>query len=106
MRILKTRQSEKLEDYELKKVKELKADWFVYYYKTGDYDGSGFCVWRKDTKFFYTDMGHCSCYGPTDDLISIPYNSIDDIEKIAGNSDYNGAKAVIQLIKTTNLCVK
>ncbi len=52
-------------------------------------------------KYFYTDMGHCSCYGPTSNLNSIPYDSLEDIEKFADN--YNQGKQVIELIKEKKL---
>lgn len=98
MEIIKTEDSEELADYELKDVNKLEADWFIYCYKYGDYSGSGMAVWKKDSKFFYCSLGHCSCNGPTEDLGSIPYNSLNDIEKIMGNYDDEG-KSVLKLIK-------
>lgn len=59
---------EKLDGYELDVIKELKADWFVYRYESGSYDGSGFAIWKKGTKYFYEYLSHCSCYGPTENI--------------------------------------
>lgn len=101
MKIRKTKTSEEFNEYELKDIKKLEADWFVYYYESGCYDGQGFAIWKKDEKYFYSNLGHCSCYGPTDDLNSIPYSNFGDIEKIGKN--YSNAKQVIDYIKSHKL---
>lgn len=39
--------------------------WAVYWYENGGYDGSGELVaLGKDGFLYYTNLGHCSCYGP------------------------------------------
>lgn len=97
MKIFKIKDSRELEDYELAPVEKLNVDWFVYYYEYGDYEGNGFAVWKKDGKYFYGDLGHCSCYGPTENLSSIPYDRLEDIAKFADN--YNKGQEVINLIR-------
>ena len=59
---------EKLAGYELDVVKSLKADFFVSKYESGSYDGSGMAIWKRGRKWFYDNLGHCSCYGPTENL--------------------------------------
>lgn len=98
MEIIKTQNSEELSKYELKNVKKLKADWFVYIYQYGSYEGYGMAIWKKDGKYFYSSLGHCSCNGPTEDLSSISYNSLDEIEKIMSNYE-DKDKEVLKLIK-------
>lgn len=98
MEIIKTTSSEELDVYELKNVNKLEADWFVYRYWHESYEGSGMAIWKKDGKYFYCNLGHCSCNGPTEDLSSIPYDSLDDIEKIMSNYD-DKDKEVLKLIK-------
>lgn len=44
------------------------ADWVVYWYESGDYDGSGTVAWKMGDKYETEGLGHCSCYGPTDDV--------------------------------------
>lgn len=45
------------------------AVWVAYYYEVGDYCGSGNCLVKYDNgKFYYGDLGHCSCYGPWEDV--------------------------------------
>lgn len=47
---------------------ELGADYIVFSYVNGGYDGSGFLVGKKGDKYFYHEMGHCSCNGPLDGI--------------------------------------
>lgn len=41
--------------------------WVVYWYETGDWDGSGEAVGYKDGLLYIKNLSHCSCYGPMDD---------------------------------------
>ena len=50
------------------KIPKVFADVFIYSYKNGEYDGSGFAVWRNDGEWAYDYLGHCSCDGPTQNL--------------------------------------
>jgi hypothetical protein len=84
-------------EYDCPNIQKLGCKWFVYYYQSGDYEGSGFAVWKKGRKFFYSDLGHCSCYGPTEKLESIDY-TFKEITKIASNYESYGSKSVIQHI--------
>ena len=43
-------------------------DFFVYSYATGSYCGTGNAIFKKDGLYYEHDMGHCSCYGPLEDL--------------------------------------
>ncbi|MCE5269526.1 MAG: hypothetical protein LLG00_16745 [Planctomycetaceae bacterium] len=42
-------------------------DWVVHNYDAGDWSGSGTAAAYKDGQLFMWNLGHCSCYGPTDD---------------------------------------
>ena len=44
------------------------CDWVVYLYHCGGYDGKGIIAWKKDGKYDYQHISHCSCYGPMDDV--------------------------------------
>jgi hypothetical protein len=99
--IIKIEKSEKLDNSELENFKDLKADYVVYYYEYGSYEGSGFAVWKKDGKYGYSDLSHCSCYGPTDDLSTIYYNSLNDIEKFCNNYNF-GSDIVKEARKIDN----
>lgn len=57
-------------------------DWLIYSYAQGSYDGSGDCIWKKDGKFYHHDLGHCSCYGPLEDIKTEQgFASIEDLLK-------------------------
>lgn len=100
MEIIKTQSSDELSEYKLKDVVRLNPDWFVYRYTSYTYEGSGVAVWKKDGKYFHTELGHCSCNGPLDGIDSvIPYEKLEDIEKIIGNSYGDKEGEVIKLIK-------
>lgn len=45
-----------------------KFDWLVYYYGEAPYEGEGYAICKKDELYYYQDLGHCSCYEPTDHL--------------------------------------
>jgi len=44
------------------------ADWVVYWYANGGYDGNGTVAWKQGDKYDTENLGHCSCYGPADDV--------------------------------------
>lgn len=44
------------------------AEWAIYDYETGHYDGSGTAyAGNSKGRFWSTSLGHCSCYGPLED---------------------------------------
>lgn len=75
-------------------------DLFIYYYEYGCYDGSGIAVWRKGKKWSYSGLGHCSCYGPTENLCqdSKAQFSLEEIKTILPNWDYSGGKEVLEYL--------
>jgi len=95
--IYKVRGSDDLDGREISKIVG-DSDWFVYFYQRGDYNGDGFAVWKKNGKYLYSELGHCSCNGPLDDLDSIEYDSISEIFTIAANYE-DGKKVVETIIK-------
>lgn len=98
MKIIKTADSEELYDWDLRKVEELGAEYFVYNYQSGSYDGTGWAIWKiDDDKFGYTYLGHCSCNGPVEDLNSIPY-SLSEIKEIADKHYSDHSDSVLQMV--------
>ncbi len=64
--------TEKLRDFE----------WLVYSYAEGSYCGTGVSIHKKNGKYHQNNLGHCSCYGPTESLSDgTSYDSIDDLVK-------------------------
>ena len=40
----------------------------VYWYEVGDYDGSGWALVQKADGWLSVCLGHCSCYGPEENI--------------------------------------
>jgi len=59
-----------LDDYDLLKFRDLGVEEIRYWYATGSYCGVGEVLMFKDGKWYHADMGHCSCYGPTEHIES------------------------------------
>lgn len=99
--------SEKLDsEYELEDINKLKADLFVYSYAYGSYDGSGFAVWKRGAKWFYSSLGHCSCDGPTSFLKDADNAGFTwkQVEEIGTKENYdNHAVKVIDYIRRRKL---
>lgn len=87
MKVYKVRGCTPLSKYELEGVKKLNPEVFIYNYEYESWEGSGFALWKKGNKFGYSYMGHCSCYGPLEDLKSIMY-SFAQIKKLAKADNY------------------
>lgn len=80
------------------------VDWFVYSYEYQWYEGSGFGIGKIGDKYFYHEMGHCSCYGPFDNIhsSSLMLHTLPQIEAVVEN--YGAyAQDVLNYIKTNNL---
>lgn len=87
MKVYKVRGCDPLSEYDLRDVKKLDAEFFIYNYQNHGYEGSGFALWKKGRKYGYSYLGHCSCNGPVEDLNSIMY-TITEIRKLAKTSSY------------------
>lgn len=58
------REVTELRDYELETFSDVDEVWYQYEY--GSYEGYGYALLRKGEFYELYDMGHCSCYGPTE----------------------------------------
>lgn len=46
---------------------------FIYWYEVAPYSGDGCAVYRDEMNMWHViGLGHCSCYGPVEDLKSVP----------------------------------
>lgn len=66
-KIVSLRRTE-LDEYDLKHVEGINFSILVYSYEYGGYEGSGFAAWKVGSKWYYHELGHCSCYGPLEHL--------------------------------------
>ncbi len=46
----------------------VECEWAAYYYGAYDYEGQGQILMRKKKRWYLHDMGHCSCYGPLEEI--------------------------------------
>lgn len=57
-----------LSNYDLKELVLLDVDEVWYWYATAPYEGSGYMLLRKGNLYDVANIGHCSCYGPVDNI--------------------------------------
>jgi hypothetical protein len=60
-------ESASLSEYDLKPLQEFGVSVFSYWYVDHGYEGSGKAVVYWNDGWWTFDLGHCSCYGPTED---------------------------------------
>jgi hypothetical protein len=77
-------------------------DKLVYAYSEGNYDGSGFAACRVGTQWFYLELGHCSCYGPTENINTAKNMklTLDEVIAIA-EKNYSEGKLVVEYLNKT-----
>jgi len=87
---------DELSDYELEKLGLATDDIAIYNYAQGSYDGRGYVIVKRgDGSVQYASLGHCSCYGPTDqaDWSDVSLDSIldnkDELGRRRIHNDYD-----------------
>lgn len=91
---------EKLGEYDIREINKLDFNWFVYSYEYDSYEGSGFAIWRKVDKYYYDYLGHCSCYGATENILKAAYSPVtfEQLKDIAERNQY-GNECIEYIIK-------
>lgn len=79
----------------------IEFDLFVYKYGYESYEGHGFAAWRKDGKYFYHEMGHCSCNGPWEDFnasknVEVTLEQLKEIAEKSYGTDANEVVAYLE----------
>lgn len=84
---------------ELGELKKKGVEVVFYWYSTGNDEGAGQVLFLRRGKWYLHDAGHCSCYGPLDQLYDCGegYSSLGEIESVL-SQEYLGE--VKHLIKT------
>lgn len=89
-----------LSEWDLEKLQLYNFEEIWYYYAIGDYCGAGNMIGFKEGKYFVGLIGHCSCYGPCDELTFNEFNSIDEIlEGVSGEYYRKELKFLVKKIK-------
>lgn len=91
---------EEFNNCELEQLNELNIQKAWYWYGEGDYEGTGYILMLKDNKYYVHDMGHCSCYGPLEDInFSRGYDSFDEIEANCSKEEYEQIKPLVEMAR-------
>jgi len=76
-------------------------DWLVYWYETGSWEGHGCAAYKLDGKFGWANIGHCSCYGP-EDQIGAPsmeiVSLVQDLTTTENDYDHEWMSAVLNKV--------
>lgn len=73
--------SEEFSNYDLEDLRKTGAQVAFYWYVSGSYEGSGQLLLFKDGRWYLHDCGHCSCYGPTEDIkTDDPIDTLDGVQ--------------------------
>lgn len=68
--------------------------WYGYY----GYEGVGQMLILKDGKYYLHDMGHCSCYGPIENIsFTDPFSSLEEIKVRCSTELYGYVKALVEM---------
>jgi len=70
------------EEYDLSKIPSTVEE-IWYWYKSGSWEGMGQMILKDANGYYLWDLGHCSCYGPLDDIeegLSNPYKTLEELK--------------------------
>lgn len=89
-----------LSEYDLENVGDV--DWILYWYEYERYEGKGYLIAKRGNKFSLESLGHCSCYGPCDDVamnFTSLYNILADIRTSPDDYDHECMSALNKKIR-------
>lgn len=86
-----------LDEYDIEYVDKLGIDEAWYWYTTAPYEGSGQMVMRKGMLFDVHDMGHCSCFGPTEH-ISFKGKTWEDLLEYYSKEKYEQFDLLLEMV--------
>ena len=90
-----------LQYYELRNIELEGVDEIWYWYAQCGYEGSGHILMRKGDLFDIHDCGHCSCYGPTDN-VHFKWKTFDDL-KLSLSAEYlSECQSLFEMVEHTN----
>jgi hypothetical protein len=68
-----------LSNWEIDNLNHFGFDEIWYYYAYGSYEGNGMMLMKKGNLYDAHNMGHCSCYGPLEN-INFSGKSLEDLK--------------------------
>jgi len=88
---------EELGDYNQEDILKHNVDAVYYWYCAADYEGSGVALILRGGKWAVECLGHCSGYGPTDQLeLDVWYESLDDIPQSGTSAWYDDVSPCVE----------
>ena len=92
-----------LDEYDLELLDRHYLDEVWYWYACGRYEGMGDMLIRRGDKYYLHDMGHCSCYGPTEHIkFNDPYSSLDEIKERCSAEEYKNVEPLAEMARGKN----
>ena len=65
------------------------VEFVIYAYHDDGYSGYGFAFVKQNDKFYFHDLGHCSCYGLFEEFtLKNPCRSLEDMFKVWKKSNF------------------
>jgi len=89
--------SELSSDYDLDYLKDF--DEVYYWYAEAGYEGMGNLIGILNGKWYMHNMGHCSCYGPLEELDISDKNAYDSLEELKNSCSKGLIVEVMPLIE-------
>lgn len=86
-----------LDDLESQNIDEI---W--YWYAWVSYEGFGELIARKGERYDRFDLGHCSCYGPTDHISfgeNSGFNSVDELKNACSEDCLKNIGVLVDMVK-------
>lgn len=89
-----------LSEWDIEKLESLGIDEVWYWYAYGSYEGSGQILMRKGDEWDVHNAGHCSCFGPTDEVAFTGHESLDAlVESLSGEYYRNEVEPLIGMAR-------
>lgn len=89
-----------LSEYDINHLEKAGIEEAWYWYGSGSYEGNGQMLMRKGDKFDIHDMGHCSCYGPVEDIeFTGQYFSLDEIKGKCSEEAYKAIEPLVEMAR-------
>jgi hypothetical protein len=71
-----------LEDSEIEILKNMGISNIYYWYASGNFEGSGKMLCKKDNLWHIHDMSHCSCYDCIENINLSPYGGYSSLKEL------------------------
>lgn len=86
---------DELSDWDLESMRTLskklprEIEEFVYWYKVDTWSGDGCAIYRDEMDMWHIIyLGHCSCYGPVEDLKAVPMSKEQVVKLLSDGKHY------------------